>query len=144
MEDVTRPCEEMFRSVSGEDWRPLYQHAKKLEKAYNERDAHFDNAVELIIVSSRGVQSDDNESSEEDNSADPRDDEKYVAWHCLQGAVGERGKQSVFSVILYMLRQILCRFCRPPPPCPIHLPSSLRLFPRRSSGLEIFCVMCTS
>lgn len=54
---------------------PLCKHAKKMENEYYERDACFDNTVELIIVSSRYVQTDDSESGE-GNSTDPRDDEK--------------------------------------------------------------------
>lgn len=75
MEDATLPCEEMFRSVGEGDWGSLCQHAKKIKNEYYEGDVCFDNTVELIIVSSRCVQSDDNESGE-DNSADPRNDEK--------------------------------------------------------------------
>lgn len=75
MGDVTLPGEEMFRSVGEEDCGPLCQHAKKMGNEYFERNACFDNTFELIIVSSRYVRTDDNESGE-DNSADPRDDEK--------------------------------------------------------------------
>jgi hypothetical protein len=53
-----------------EDWKPVCEHVKKLENEYYDRDASFDIAIDLIIISLGGVESDDNDSTEEEDTTD--------------------------------------------------------------------------
>jgi hypothetical protein len=48
---------------------------KELENEYYDRDARFEIAIDPIIISLGGVESDDSDSSEEDNSTDTQDNE---------------------------------------------------------------------
>jgi transposase len=75
VQDATRLCEEIFHSVGDGDWWPLYARVKNLEKEHYDKHARFNNVIDIIIVSLGGVESDNNDSSEEDNRSDTRDEE---------------------------------------------------------------------
>jgi hypothetical protein len=59
--------------MAAEDWRLLCGLGKKLNYEFCDRDARFDNAVNPVIVNFEGMESDDNDSSEEDTQVDETD-----------------------------------------------------------------------
>jgi hypothetical protein len=112
-------CKETFHSKGKEDKRRLWVGEEVGERVLFDRNALLDNAVYPIIVTLGFVESDDNDSIEEDNSSDTQK-EQLMASHYSQEATDDSGEQSMFSDTIYMLRPsifplVLSNVCLPSP-----------------------------
>lgn len=60
---VQQLCEEKFSSMTANDWVPICNRVKQIEDEYMEREVHFDNIVDPIIINLGGVSDDGSEDS---------------------------------------------------------------------------------
>lgn len=65
--DIEKLCKDKFSTMSKDNWLPLCEHVKKVEKEYCESDHVMDDQIDEIIVHLGGADSDDSSDSDPDD-----------------------------------------------------------------------------